>query len=238
MLLFIASSPVHNRFQTCTSRPHAFGSVSTRDPPIFSIRVLHFLMDRVAVAQLIFSGTSTEASFLSTFSAHVTHNFGLCNDFANRDQKSLSSTFQSHSPILSIKSANELQCHSFNVRANCASIIVFTTSSCRTHWSTCCSKACVSTPDGRGHSWPPSAVGKVYREFALDHGVCHAFLYASTQIFRRPSNSLCDHSMRAAENRKVLILFCAKSSAENSGVSGWRLIRSRVTIAFHVLPLL
>jgi len=48
------------------------------------------------------------------------------------------------------------------------------------HWSTCCSKACVSTPDVRGHSWPPSAVGKVYREFALDHGTCHAFLYACT----------------------------------------------------------
>jgi len=32
-------------------------------------------MDRVAVAQLIFSGTSTEASFLSIFSAHVTDTF-------------------------------------------------------------------------------------------------------------------------------------------------------------------
>jgi len=47
------------------------------------------------------------------------------------------------------------------------------------HWSTCYSRACVSTPDGRGHSWPPSAVGKVYREFVDDHGTCHAFLYAS-----------------------------------------------------------
>ena len=58
--------------------------------------------------------------------------------------------------------------------------------------STCCSMACVSTPDVRGHSWPPSAVGKVYREFAIDHGTCHAFSYACTQIMCRPSNSLCD----------------------------------------------
>jgi len=72
---FIASSPVHYRFQTCTSRPHAVGSVSTRNPPIFSIRVLHFLLDHVAVAQLIFSGTSAEASFLSIFSAPVTDTF-------------------------------------------------------------------------------------------------------------------------------------------------------------------
>jgi len=32
-------------------------------------------MDRVAVAQLIFSGTSTEASFLSIFPADVTDTF-------------------------------------------------------------------------------------------------------------------------------------------------------------------
>ena len=107
-----------------------------------------------------------------------------------------------------------------------------TTSSCRMHWSTCCSKACVSTPDGRGHSWPPSAVGKVYREFALDHVACHAFVHACTQIFCRLFNSLCDHSMRAAENRTAPIPFCVKSSAESSGVSGWLLIRSRATLAF------
>jgi len=59
--------------------------MSTRDPPIFCIRVLHFWMDCVAVAQLIFSGTSTETSFWSIFSTHVTDNFGLCNDVANRD---------------------------------------------------------------------------------------------------------------------------------------------------------
>jgi len=126
-----------------------------------------------------------------------------------------------------------LQCHSVNVRSNCASIIFLTTSSCRVHWSTCCSKACVSTPDGRGHSWPPSAVGKVYREFVVDHGgTCHAFLYACTQIFCRPFNSLCEDSMRAVENRKALISFCAKSSAESSGVSGWLWIRSRAILAF------
>ena len=56
----------------------------------------------------------------------------------------------------------------------------------------------MSTPDGRGHSWPPSAVVKVYREFALDHGTCHAFLYACTKIFLqtlqltlRPFNEGC-----------------------------------------------
>ena len=80
------------------------------------------------------------------------------------------------------------------------------------HWSTCCSRACMSTPDGRGHSWPPSAVGKVYREFALDHGTWHAFSYACTQIFCRPSNSLCDHLLNTAENWKAPIPFCAKSS--------------------------
>jgi len=93
----------------------------------------------------------------------------------------------------------------------------------------------VSTPpDGRGYSWPPSAIGKVYREFALDHGTRHAFLYACIQIFCRPSTLLCDNSMRAAENRKVPIPFCSKNSAESSGVSGWLqvLIRSRATLAF------
>jgi len=112
------------------------------------------------------------------------------------------------------------------------------TSSSRMHWSTCCSKACVSTSDSRWHSWPPSAAGKVYRKFALDHGTCHAFLYACTQIFCRPYSSLGDHSVRAAENRFLsvrsvrLIPFCAESSAEISGVSGWLLIRSRATLAF------
>jgi len=44
-------------------------------------------MDRVAIAQLTFSGTITAESFWSIFSAHVTDTFLLCNDFANRDQK-------------------------------------------------------------------------------------------------------------------------------------------------------
>jgi len=77
-------------------------------------------MDCVAVAQLIFPGTSTEASFWCIFSARVNYTFGLCKDFANRDQKSFIATFQSHSSDLSIKSVNELHCHSFNVHANCA----------------------------------------------------------------------------------------------------------------------
>ena len=46
--------------------------------------------------------------------------FDCGNDFANRHQKSLFGTFQSHSFISSITSGNELQCHSSN---NCAKII-------------------------------------------------------------------------------------------------------------------
>ena len=148
----------------------------------------------------------------------MTDTFWLCNNFANRGQKSWSATFQSHSSISSVKSVNELQRHSVNVRANCANIIVFTTSSCRMHWSTYCNKACTSSSDCRGHSWPPFAVGKVYRDFAVDHGTCHAFLYACTQMFCRPSKSLCDHSMKAAENWKVLIPFCAKRSVSAGGI--------------------
>ena len=176
--------------------------------------------------------TSTEARFWSICSAHVTEPFWLRNDFANRDQKSLFATFQSYSSISLMKSVNELQCHCVNVRANCARIIGFPTSSCRMHWSTCCSKACVSTVDGRGHPWPPSAIWKVYQEFVVDHGTCYTFLYACTQIFGRPSNSLGDHLMRAAENQKALIPFCAKGSAEDSGISRWLLIRSCATLAF------
>ena len=41
----IASSPVHNRFETCASSPYAVGSVSTRDPPIFWIRTQVALPD-------------------------------------------------------------------------------------------------------------------------------------------------------------------------------------------------
>jgi len=75
MPFFIACSPVHKRFQTRASKPHVVGSVSTRDPQIFSIRILHFRKDHIAVAQLIFPGTSTEASFWFIFSAHMTDTF-------------------------------------------------------------------------------------------------------------------------------------------------------------------
>jgi len=156
-----------------------------RNPSIFSIRILHFQMDRVAVAQLIYPETSTETCLRPFFLPMWLTFF----DFANHDHMSLFATFQSHSSISSIRSVNQLQCHCSNVRANCASIMFFTTSSCRMHWTTCCSKACVSTSDGRGHSWPPSAVGMVYREFAVDHGTCHTFVHAWTWIFCRPSNS-------------------------------------------------
>ena len=66
------------------------------------------------------------SEFLVHCFAHMTDTLWLCNNFANRhrDQKSFFTTFQS---ISSIKSVNELQCHSVNVRANCASIILFTT---------------------------------------------------------------------------------------------------------------
>jgi len=137
-------------------------------------------------------------------------------------------------PFRQSNSVNELQCHSVNVRANCASTFFLPACSCRMHWSQaeCRSKACVSIPDGRGHSWPPTAVGKVHREVAVDHGTCHAFLYMCTKIFCIHSNSQCDHSMRATEKRKASIPFCAKSSAASSGVNRWLLIRSRATLAF------
>jgi len=148
MPFFVASAPVHNRFKTCASRPRAVGPVSICDPPIFLIRILHFQMNRVDVAQLIFPGTSTEASCLSTCSAYATDTFWLCNDFANRDQKSSFATFQSHSSMSLIKSVNELR---LNV-GQCFSRIFMLL-----HWSTCCSKACVSTPDsvtGGTHGHP------------------------------------------------------------------------------------
>ena len=46
-------------------------------------------MDRIAFAQLIFPGISTEASVLFIYFANLIDSFWLCNDFANRDQKSL-----------------------------------------------------------------------------------------------------------------------------------------------------
>ena len=115
---------------------------------------------------------------------------------------------------------------------SCTGIVFFTTSSCRMHWSTCCSKAFVSTFDCMGHSQPPCAVEKVYSEFAIDHSKCNTFLYVLYQFFCRPSNSLCEHLMRAAKNRKAPIPYCAKSSAKSSGVSGSLCIRLRATLVF------
>ena len=79
---FMAFSPVP------TQQIPELAQCLQRDFLIFSIRVLHSLMDRVAIAQLILSGTITVESFWSIFSAHVTDTFWLCNNFANRDQKS------------------------------------------------------------------------------------------------------------------------------------------------------
>ena len=227
MPFFIAFSPVHNRFQTCTSRPHAVGKVYTRDPPIFSIRVLHFQMKHVAVL-----GTSTEASFLFFFSAHVTDTVWLCNDFANHDQKSLFATFQSHSSILSIKSVNELQCHSVHVHANCASLFFLR----RLHATCICQRAAARpkwvflTAGGTyGH---PLQSGRCTKSLRLTMVRAMCFHTLVPNFFCRLSNSLCDHSMRATENWKAPIPFCAKSSAKSSGVSEWHLIMSRATLAF------
>ena len=97
----------------------------------------------------------------------------------------------------------------------------------------CCSKACVSTPDGRGHSWLSSAVGKVYREFVVDHGTYHVFLYTFTQIFCRPSTSLCDHSMRAAENQKAPIP-CVRKVRQKVLASAFNFWLDRVPVSlFH-----
>jgi len=58
----------------CIKAPRSWLSVYTRSPNLLS-SVLHFQMDHVVVAQLIFSGTGTEASFWSIISAHVTDTF-------------------------------------------------------------------------------------------------------------------------------------------------------------------
>ena len=65
--------------------------MSTRDP-LLSIRILHFQMDRIAVAQLIFSGTIAEANFWFICSAHVPDTFWMCIKLTNRGQKSLFAT--------------------------------------------------------------------------------------------------------------------------------------------------
>ena len=63
-LQVIASFPVHNRFQTCASRPYVVGSVVTRDPKIFSICSLLFRMDHVAVAHLGFARDEHRSEFV------------------------------------------------------------------------------------------------------------------------------------------------------------------------------
>jgi len=90
----------------------------------------------------------------------------------------------------------------------------------------------VSTPDGRGHSGPPSAVGKVYREFAVDHDTCHAFLYACTQIFLQTFHlTLQPFDEGCRESEGIDSFLC-----EEFGRKMWRqrvaLIRSRATSFF------
>ena len=138
--------------------------------------------------------------------------------------------------ISSIKSVNELQGHSVNVRANCASIIFLQ----HLHAASIVNVLQqglheYSSPQGAPMATLCSQEG-VYRvtKFAVDH-TCHAFLYACIQNFLQTlrAKSLCDHSMRAAENRTATIPFCAKSSAKSSGVSRWLLVRSHAVLAYH-----
>ena len=82
-------------------------------------------------------------------------------------------------------------------------------------------------PTNNGEDSVVQAAGPPQTEpvFRVDH---HCYWH----MVHRPSNSLCKHSMRAAEKWKALILFCAKSLVERSGVSEWHLIRSCATLAF------
>jgi len=251
------------RFQTLISLTSACLSsyplpLSTTDSrsPMQSARCLHAIPNLVdsysalsdeqrsaTVAQLIFSETSTEASFGSIFSAYLTDTYWLCNNIANRDQKSLLATFQSHSSISSIKSVNELQCHSANVRADCASIFFYDIflPHAADAWSVCCSKACVSTPDARGHSWRPSAVGKAYREFAVDHGTCHAFLYACTQIFQlilRPFDKGGSRELEGADHSFLCEEFGRKFWHQLVARQAWLDRVSLSPALFHGPPLL
>ena len=160
------------------------------DPPICSIRSLHRLIDLVAAAQLIFPKSCCVASLLSSRPAHVTNTFWLCNDFANLVQKSFFAPSHSHNSISSISSVNELYSHSSRVRASWANMIFLPTSSCCMHWSACCSRACVSTLEGKGYSWPASEPGKVYREFVVDQGTYRAF---SNAVLNRQWNAYVVH---------------------------------------------
>ena len=67
MPFFIASPPVHNRFQTCASVPHTVGSVSARDAPIFSIHILHFWMDSLLFPSSSFQGRELKPFFCAFF---------------------------------------------------------------------------------------------------------------------------------------------------------------------------
>ena len=156
-----------------------------------------------SVISWCFSGTSTETSSWSIFSAHVTDTFWLCNDFANLDQKSLFAAFQSHSSqmISSIKSVNELQWHSINVRANCASIIflrhlhaasISQRAAARpawilltaggTHGHPLQSGRCVQSHEVCGWPYVPCVFIRLYREFFAD---------PSGQLTLRPFDEGC-----------------------------------------------
>ena len=93
---FIASSPVHNGFQTCASRPNIVGSVSEvgymRYPNLFNSYFALRSGPRCRCPAHL-SMESTDTSFKSFFSAHVTDTFWLCNSFANRDQRSCTNIF-------------------------------------------------------------------------------------------------------------------------------------------------
>jgi len=124
MPFFIVSSPVYNRFKICASRPHAVGSVCTRDPSIVSIHNLHFRMDRVATDDFLAHLSRDEHRSELQVCPFVLFMWLTLFDCATAatlpivTRQSLFATFQSHISIWSIKSASELQCHSFNVRAN------------------------------------------------------------------------------------------------------------------------
>jgi len=107
-------------------------------PQSFSICILHFCMDRVAIAQLIFqvTGTSRIANILSSCSSHLTTTFDCASTLPmmTRYLHLLRSNFWSHSSrmISSIKSvippnyvSAEFFCHSSEVRARCYSMIFF-----------------------------------------------------------------------------------------------------------------
>ena len=176
MLFRMAASPAHSSSHVIWSRPHTSESVSRRDPPIFSILILHSLMDLVAVAQLTFPVVCTDASLLSNCSAFVTEMLLCCSAFASLDQKSLVALSHFHSSISSISSTKESHNHSSKVRFKPASMSFLDTSSCRMHLSACSNNSCVSTAMGSVLSLPACVFGKIKRALAVDRGKCRAFL--------------------------------------------------------------